>query len=125
MFFSLIVTFYGIPLHTVRDVYITGRNFIVRVRDILRYREATKNMDERYPDVTHEEMERITDKTCIICREDMMVAAPPQTTDSEAPRPNTTRTAINDRPKRLPCGHIFHFNCLRSWLERQQVCPTW
>jgi E3 ubiquitin-protein ligase synoviolin len=25
----------------------------------------------------------------------------------------------------LPCGHIFHFHCLRSWLERQQTCPTW
>lgn len=28
------------------------------------------------------------------------------------------------RPKKLPCGHILHFSCLRSWLERQQVCPT-
>ena len=28
-------------------------------------------------------------------------------------------------PKKLPCGHIFHFQCLRSWLERQQSCPTW
>lgn len=28
------------------------------------------------------------------------------------------------RPKKLPCGHILHFGCLRSWLERQQVCPT-
>jgi E3 ubiquitin-protein ligase synoviolin len=27
-------------------------------------------------------------------------------------------------PKKLPCGHIFHFYCLRSWLERQQSCPT-
>lgn len=28
------------------------------------------------------------------------------------------------RPKKLPCGHILHFACLRSWLERQQRCPT-
>jgi len=27
-------------------------------------------------------------------------------------------------PKKLICGHIFHFHCLRSWLERQQTCPT-
>lgn len=44
-----------------------------------------------------------TDRTCIICREDM---------------------AVVDHPKKLPCGHIFHFRCLRSWLERQQSCPT-
>ena len=25
--------------------------------------------------------------------------------------------------KKLPCGHILHMHCLRSWLERQQVCP--
>lgn len=26
--------------------------------------------------------------------------------------------------KKLPCGHIFHTLCLRSWFQRQQTCPT-
>lgn len=26
--------------------------------------------------------------------------------------------------KKLPCGHIFHTPCLRSWFQRQQTCPT-
>lgn len=26
--------------------------------------------------------------------------------------------------KKLPCGHIFHSTCLRSWFQRQQTCPT-
>jgi hypothetical protein len=26
--------------------------------------------------------------------------------------------------KKLLCGHLFHVHCLRSWLERQQTCPT-
>ena len=26
--------------------------------------------------------------------------------------------------KKLRCGHIFHVHCLRSWLERQNTCPT-
>merc|ERR1719319_1391082 len=26
--------------------------------------------------------------------------------------------------KKLPCNHIFHRNCLRSWFQRQQTCPT-
>lgn len=28
------------------------------------------------------------------------------------------------RCKKLPCTHIFHTTCLRSWFQRQQVCPT-
>jgi len=26
--------------------------------------------------------------------------------------------------RRLPCGHIFHYPCLRSWLEYHHSCPT-
>lgn len=26
--------------------------------------------------------------------------------------------------KKLPCNHIFHTSCLRSWFQRQQTCPT-
>ena len=26
--------------------------------------------------------------------------------------------------KKLPCNHIFHRSCLRSWFQRQQTCPT-
>lgn len=41
------------------------------------------------------------DNVCIICREEMVTSA-----------------------KRLPCNHIFHTSCLRSWFQRQQTCPT-
>lgn len=41
-----------------------------------------------------------SDATCIICREEMTTA------------------------KKLLCGHLFHVHCLRSWLERQNTCPT-
>ncbi len=43
----------------------------------------------------------VGDNVCIICREDMTTAC-----------------------KKLPCGHIFHTHCLRSWFQRQQTCPT-
>lgn len=26
--------------------------------------------------------------------------------------------------KKLPCNHIFHVSCLRSWFQRHQTCPT-
>ena len=54
----------------------------------------------RYPDATEEEL-RAANTVCIICREDML-----------------------QRCKRLPCKHIFHTSCLRSWFQRQQNCPT-
>ena len=25
--------------------------------------------------------------------------------------------------KVLPCGHFFHYTCLRSWLEQSNSCP--
>ena len=150
-FFSLILTFYGLPLNVLRDLWMTARSFIVKIGDLLRYRSATRNMDERYPNATHEELEHMSDKTCIICREEMEArapSAPPQAAvagvAAQAQTPAARRPTVNppaaraaaapapagrqgpnDTPKKLPCGHIFHFHCLRSWLERQQSCPTW
>uniref|UniRef100_A0A061R0D6 RING-type E3 ubiquitin transferase n=1 Tax=Tetraselmis sp. GSL018 TaxID=582737 RepID=A0A061R0D6_9CHLO len=102
LFFIIVFTYYGLPLHLVRDLYWTFRNFRQRVSDFLRYRRVTANMNERFPNATAEDLERC-DGTCIICREEMVVEG---------------------ANKRLPCGHVFHLTCLRSWLERQQNCPT-
>lgn len=149
-FFCVILTFYGLPLNILRDVYITLRSFVLKCRDLNRFRKATMNMDALYPTVSEIEMRDMTDKTCIICREDMEFrgissilaipttgagadgsdAASPAAPDSipiptPAPSAATPRPGPNDTPKRLPCGHVFHFHCLRSWLERQQSCPTW
>ncbi|KAG5636360.1 hypothetical protein H0H81_008308 [Sphagnurus paluster] len=119
VFFTVIITFYGLPLNIVRDVYITARSFITRLRALHRYQTATRNMDERYPNATADELSSMSDRTCIICREEMIL--PEAGVNVQAPAgpdgPNVT-------PKKLPCGHIFHFHCLRSWLERQQSCPT-
>merc|ERR1711970_1626554 len=58
-------------------------------------------MNTLYPNATEEDV--ANDNTCIICREEMV------------PGPSA---------KKLPCGHIFHAACLRSWFQRQQTCPT-
>lgn len=98
-FFLVIFMNYGVPLHLIRELYETFRNFKIRVADYLRYRKITSNMNDRFPDATPEEL-TVSDATCIICREEMTTA------------------------KKLVCGHLFHVHCLRSWLERQQTCPT-
>ncbi|KXZ43452.1 hypothetical protein GPECTOR_90g539 [Gonium pectorale] len=100
-FFAIVFMHYGLPLHLVRDLYHTYRNFRSRMHDFLRFRQVTARLD-RFPDATPEDLRRC-DGVCIICREEMAEAA---------------------ANKRLFCGHVFHLHCLRSWLERQQNCPT-
>lgn len=53
----------------------------------------------RFPDATEEELREL-DNTCIICRDQLLTG------------------------KKLPCNHVFHSHCLRSWFQRQQSCPT-
>ena len=88
----------------------TVRSFIKRLGALMKYRQAIKDMN-RYADATEEDLSR--ENTCIICREDMHVWDL-----NDAARIERTR------PKKLPCGHILHLGCLKSWMERQQVCPT-
>ena len=119
-FFSVLLGFYGLPLHIMRDLFLSFRSFFKRVADFVRYRNATRDMHARYPDATPDEVGR--EDVCIICREEMRPVA--QAIDANAPRQRTNPVAERMRPKKLPCGHILHFSCLRSWLERQQNCPT-
>ena len=99
VFFLLICTYYGLPLHLIRELCITFYNLRERIVKFIAYRRITRNMNERFPSATREELEA-GDTTCIICREDMTEA------------------------KKLACGHCFHFACLRTWLERSSSCPT-
>ncbi|CAG8038376.1 unnamed protein product [Penicillium olsonii] len=127
-FFGILLTFYGLPIHILRDVVVTIRSFARRIMDFMRYRNATRDMNERYPDATAEEISR--EDVCIICREEMTPAQPAQPAagangaPANPPATETRRVPERLRPKKLPCGHILHFACLRSWLERQQNCPT-
>lgn len=111
-----------------RDVFLTLRSFFKRITDFLRYRNATRDMNERYPDATAEDIGR--EDVCIICREEMRPWQQPNDpglAGTEGLRPARRQARAVDerlRPKKLPCGHVLHFGCLRSWLERQQICPT-
>lgn len=115
--------FYGMPIHIIRDVALTIRSFYKRIRDFVQYKQATRDMNVRYPDATAEEILR--EDVCIICRENMTVWQDP-TASGSADAPRVERQPIDERQraKKLPCGHLLHFACLRSWLERQQICPT-
>ncbi|CAH2325212.1 E3 ubiquitin- ligase synoviolin [Pelobates cultripes] len=99
-FMTIMVKVHTFPLFAIRPMYLAMRQFKKAVTDAIMSRRAIRNMNTLYPDATAEELQAM-DNVCIICREEMVTGA-----------------------KRLPCNHIFHTSCLRSWFQRQQTCPT-
>ncbi|RWA08042.1 hypothetical protein EKO27_g7070 [Xylaria grammica] len=107
VFFAILMMFYGLPIHIMRDLFMTARSFLKRLGALMRYRKALQDMN-KYPDATQEDLTR--EDTCIICREEMRPWDP-----------SAVGAVERSRPKKLPCGHILHFGCLKGWLERQQA----
>ncbi|KAJ1736406.1 hypothetical protein LPJ72_001444 [Coemansia sp. Benny D160-2] len=70
-----------------------------KVRKLIAFRKAVASMKCRFPDASKEDIIKFNDR-CSICREVLVTA------------------------KKLPCDHLFHRSCLRSWLVRHLSCPT-
>lgn len=100
LFMVIVIKVHTFPLFAIRPMYLSVRAFKKALNDIIMSRRAIRNMNTLYPDATAEELSS-GDNVCIICREEMVTAC-----------------------KKLPCNHIFHASCLRSWFQRQQTCPT-
>ncbi|KAK3866740.1 hypothetical protein Pcinc_027747 [Petrolisthes cinctipes] len=100
VFLVIMIRIHTFPLFIIRPMYLTMRSFKRALNDVVLSRRAIRNMNTLYPDATAQELSAV-DNVCIICREEMLAGA-----------------------KKLPCSHIFHASCLRSWFQRQQTCPT-
>ncbi|XP_064484107.1 E3 ubiquitin-protein ligase synoviolin-like [Ornithodoros turicata] len=100
-FMAIMIKIHTFPLFAIRPMYLSMRAFKKAFNDTIMSRRAIRNMNTLYPDATPEELAS-ADNVCIICREEM----------------------VGGGNKRLPCSHIFHTACLRSWFQRQQTCPT-
>lgn len=96
-FFSLIFLYYGLPIHLIRDLWATYHSFHRKFDSFVKYLQVTRNLESRFPDATPEEVANA--HNCLVCREDM------------------------EKGKKLACGHVFHLECLRMWLQHQQTCP--
>ncbi|XP_062404560.1 E3 ubiquitin-protein ligase AMFR [Sardina pilchardus] len=70
-----------------------------RLRRHKNYLRVIDNMEARFAVATAEELAANNDD-CAICWDTMHTA------------------------RKLPCGHLFHNSCLRSWLEQDTSCPT-
>lgn len=100
VFMVIMIKVHTFPLFAIRPMYLAMRSFKKALHDVIMSRRAIRQMNTLYPEATEEELQS-GDNVCIICREDMVTAC-----------------------KKLPCNHIFHTSCLRSWFQRQQTCPT-
>ncbi|KRY52537.1 E3 ubiquitin-protein ligase synoviolin B [Trichinella britovi] len=99
IFICVTMQLHTFPLFSIRPMYLALKTLKKAIMDAILSQRAIRNMNSLYPDVTAEDLSR-GDCVCIICRED-----------------------ITERAKKLPCNHIFHISCLRSWFQRQQTCP--
>ncbi|KAM8946381.1 E3 ubiquitin-protein ligase AMFR isoform 1-T1 [Pelodytes ibericus] len=70
-----------------------------RLRRHKNYLRVVGNMEAHFAVATPEELQANNDD-CAICWDSMQAA------------------------RKLPCGHLFHNSCLRSWLEQDTSCPT-
>ncbi|XP_040893492.1 autocrine motility factor receptor a [Toxotes jaculatrix] len=70
-----------------------------RIRRHHNYLRVLRNMETRFSVASAEELAANNDD-CAICWDAMSSA------------------------RKLPCGHLFHSSCLRSWLEQDTSCPT-
>jgi len=106
LFLVFMLTFFvqnpsRLPIYMMADVIQVARKLAQRLRSFRRYRRISSNMEARFADATDVEIE--ANEHCVICRDSLFEGS---------------------RAKKLACGHIFHIDCLRSWLVMQQVCPT-
>lgn len=90
-----------LPIYMMADIIQVARKLHQRLRSFRRYRRISANMETRFVNATDEEIDQ--NEQCVICRESLFDGS---------------------KPKKLHCGHIFHIDCLRSWLVMQQLCPT-
>lgn len=87
-----------IPLYIMGDIFHVLKALHNKLSSFRRYRKLTKNIETRLQEATLEEIERID--TCIVCRDTLYIGS-----------------------KKIPCGHVFHLDCLKSWFIQQQTCP--
>lgn len=96
-FFALVFVYYGLPIHIIREVGQSFWELQKNATSFIKYLRLTHNLDTRFPDASPEELG--PDEICMICYEGMTTG------------------------KKLPCGHIFHLECIRMWFQTRQNCP--
>jgi E3 ubiquitin-protein ligase synoviolin len=104
VFFLFLETLpFSLLAESFRSFYAFGKS----ATKIHRLAKNARKLNDALREPTTQEIED-TD-ICIICRDDLVLGGT-----------GTSRSV----PKKLPCGHILHDGCIRSWLQMSNACPT-
>ncbi|ODV84716.1 hypothetical protein CANARDRAFT_222822 [[Candida] arabinofermentans NRRL YB-2248] len=98
-----------LSLNFTMEIYRTIMDLFKNCKDLMYMIKSSRELEKNLNIVTIEDLKR--DDLCIICRDDMVL------NDSIGKNHRTC-------PRKLNCGHILHYGCLKSWLGRSHVCPT-
>lgn len=85
-------------LSILKKIFLEIKDLFNELKGIYSFWKILYKIRTKFPNATKEELR--SHPTCLICRMDMDVA------------------------KKLSCGHLFHFKCLKSWIEKHNSCPT-
>jgi len=88
--------------YALRRIFGCVKELILDLEEFIRFRKTLISIDKQMKTPTDNDVNNLSDKTCIICRDDV--------------KPEFS--------KMLSCCHIFHIKCLQNWLRRQYCCPT-
>lgn len=102
---------FAMPIMLIKDVVIDIITLSQNINAIWKIWINNKKLDSELPTILLNELNLMDDKICIICMDELNIY--------ESNYSNFTKR----KPKMLPCGHVFHMNCLKNWMERSQTCP--
>uniref|UniRef100_A0A3B0MGD3 RING-type E3 ubiquitin transferase n=1 Tax=Theileria annulata TaxID=5874 RepID=A0A3B0MGD3_THEAN len=86
----------NIPIYMIIDIIHVTKNLFNRIKMLIEYRKISKLLYTKYKCADDEK-----NLNCIICRD-----------------------VITVNSRKLECGHVFHLNCLKSWLFQHNNCPS-
>ncbi|KAL6942283.1 hypothetical protein ACO0QE_003452 [Hanseniaspora vineae] len=92
----------GFPFIIIKDVVMDSLSLFNNGKKLYSILKNFRKLNTLLPDCSPDDISDEND-LCTICMDTLI--------DSHS------------SPKKLPCGHILHLNCLKHWLERSQTCP--